>query len=126
MLDFISSIFKPLTETIDNVHTSDEERMKLQNELAQIQNTTEEKVAELQAKLIEASSKVAVAETKSDSVFTRTYRPAIITGMFILICLNSFGILSNPIPDIFHSVFGAAFGVVGLGRTFEKIKRIGK
>ena len=133
IFSFITDIFKPASDIIDELHTSDEEKMKLQNEMAKIQAGTQEQgmklegqIAQLQAKLAEEAAKVAVAESKSDSVFTRTYRPAILSGMFILIALNSFGILTHPVPDIFISVFGAAFGVVGLGRTAEKITRYRK
>lgn len=131
--EFVSGIFSPAADLIDEVHTSDEERMKLRNALAEIEHETQQKmieyettVAELQAKLMETSSKVAIAESKSDSAFTRLYRPLIITGMFILFCLNSFGILTVALPDMFIQVFGAAFGVLTVGRSVEKIKRIGK
>ena len=33
VLDFLSGIVKPITDLIDNLSTSDEERGKLQNEL---------------------------------------------------------------------------------------------
>lgn len=133
IFDWIASIFQPVATLVDEVHTSDEERGKLRNELAKIEQATQKqvleyhaKIAELQQKLAEEASKVAVAESKSDSAFTRMYRPIILTGMFILITLNSFGLLTHPIPDIFLSVFGAAFGVVGLGRTAEKITKFRK
>ena len=133
IFDFIKGILSPVTTIIDELHVSDEERLKLTNELAKIQAEVtqsqlklEETVAKLQAKLAESASNVAIAESKSDSTFTKTYRPAIITGMFIMISLNAFGILAIPLPDIFISVFGASFGVVALGRTAEKVQRIKK
>lgn len=130
LLSWISDIFKPAADLIDNVHTSEEEKLSLRKEFEKIQATTTKQLVELdmkamdlQAKLSESSASIAIAESQSDSWFTRTYRPAILTGMFILICLNSFGLLKNPIPPIFLSVFGAAFGVVGVGRTVEKVGR---
>ncbi len=128
--DFVAGIFKPAADLIDNVHTSDEERLQLRNEFEKIQASTmkqmvelDKKAMDLQAKLTESAAKVAVAESQSDSWFTRTYRPAILTGMFILIALDSFGVLTNSVPPIFTTVFGAAFGVVGVGRTVEKYGR---
>lgn len=133
IFSFISEIISPVSNIIDELHVSEEEKLKLRNELANIQAEVtksqyqlEERIAELQAKLAESASNVAIAESKSDSIFTKTYRPAIITCMFIMISLNSFGILAIPLPDIFISVFGASFGVVALGRSVEKVQRIKK
>ena len=133
ILSFISSIFKPAVELVDNVSTTDEERLQLRNELASIQKEVsiksmalEGKVIELQAKLSESAAKVAVAETQSESWFTRTYRPAIVVGMFLLISANAFGWLPNQLPDIFVTIFGSVFGVVGIGRSVEKIRRVSR
>lgn len=124
ILSFIGDIFKPASDLVDNLNTSDEERLILRNQLAEIQASLNEKMIELEKAKIDALSKIQIAEVSSDSAFTRTYRPAIITGMFILISLNSFGVLTTPLPDVFLTVFGASFGVVGIGRSLEKIKRI--
>lgn len=133
---FVGGLFgkdSTLSETIDNITTTDEERLQLRNELARIESVVEGKLIgleetrlNLQGKLAEAVSKQAAAEALSDSWFTRTYRPAIICGMFGLICASSFGILTHTVPDIFYSAFGATFGIIGTGRTFEKYIKIKK
>ena len=121
ILSFIADIFSPAADLIDEVVTSDEERMALENELANIKAKVSSEMLELQGKVLEASSKVAVAESQSDSWFTRTYRPMIITGMFILLSANAFGYLEHQLPDLFVQIFGACFGVVGAGRSVEKV-----
>ena len=126
ILSFISDIFKPAADLIDDCVTSDEERMKLRNELAKMQSDIQHKMLDLEKAALEASSKVAVAEAKSDSWFTRTYRPAIITAMFVMFCLNAFGLLTVELPDIFIQVFGVAFGVTSAGRSIEKFKSLTK
>lgn len=133
VLSFISSVFKPVTDLVDELHYSGEEkgnienkRAELKNELAKIQSDVMTKMLSLEEKVLESSSKVAIAETKSDSWFTRVYRPAIVSGMFILICCNYIGILPVQLPDIFVTIFGSTFGVVSVGRSVEKIKNLGK
>lgn len=133
ILDWISGLFEPVAKVVDNVHTSEEEKLELRNALAEIESKVtikkvelDKEVAHLTAKLAESASKVAVAESQSDNLFTKTYRPAIVTGMFIMISLNSFGLLQIPLPDIFIQVFGASFGIVAIGRDVYKTKRIGK
>lgn len=121
VLDFISGIFKPLSDTVDELHTSDEERGKLKNALTSLQNTVILKQMELQSKLSEMAAKVATAEATSDNLFTKTYRPGLLCGMFVLICLDSFGYTNKPVPDVFYQAFGMAFGVVGSLRSVEKV-----
>jgi hypothetical protein len=126
MLSFLSNILSPVSDIIDNVSTTDEERMTLRNELAKIESKLESEAMKLEAKAMEATSRMAVAESKSDSWFTRTYRPAIISGMFVMICLNAFGVIVVPLPDVFTTVFGAAFGITSAGRSVEKYRRLRK
>jgi len=121
VLEIIAGLFKPAVDLVDDIITSDEERLILRNKLAAIQKDVAVQMMDLQGQVLSASSKVAIAETKSDSWYTRIYRPAIITGMFFLMCANAFGWLTVPLPDMFIAIFGSAFGVVGISRGVEKV-----
>ena len=121
VLGFIGSIFDPITKTVNNISDNSVEKQEIEKEVEQIRaNVTEkmleydEKVVELQGQLLESNAKVQVAESQSKSAFVRLYRPVIISCMFLLIALNSFGVLSRPMPDLFIQVFGAAFGVISV------------
>ena len=120
LLSFIGDIFKPAADLVDNIHTSEEEKLKLRNILAQIEADVTLKHMELQAKLTEATANVAVAEASSESWFTRNYRPFIITSMFVMIMLESFGVLETELPEIFWQIFAAAFGVMSVGPSILK------
>lgn len=127
ILSMVAGLFTPAANAIDKLVTSDAERLTLRNELAKIEAQVTTKVMELdaeiiksQAKLAEAAAQVAVAEAKSESAFVRLYKPVIISAMFGLIALNSFGFLKEPLPDIFVQVFGAAFGIVSLSPLASK------
>ena len=120
LLSFIGDIFKPAADLVDNIHTSEEEKLKLRNILAQIEADVTLKHMELQAKLTEATANVAVAEASSESWFTRNYRPFIITSMFVMIMLESFGVLETELPEIFWNIFAAAFGVMSVGPSILK------
>lgn len=128
ILNFIKDLFTPAAKAIDELVTSDEERMKLQVELEKVRASVAERMLEydkqvldLQSKLLETASNVHIAESKSESAFTRLYRPIIITCMFLLITLNSFGLLKVQLPELFIQVFGAAFGVLTLAPTATKM-----
>lgn len=121
--DFVSNIFKPAKELISEAIVDKDLRNQLNTKLAEGEQLIMNKMLEYETKALEESSKVAVAELASDSTFTKLYRPIIISGMFVLLCLDSFGVLTHPLPPLFIQIFGATFGVVSAGRSFEKILR---
>lgn len=130
ILSWIGDLFTPAATALDKLITSDAERLELRNALEKIRSDLtikmleyDTKVLELEGKLIEQTSQVAIAETKSESAFTRMYRPIIITAMFVMIALNGFGYLKNPLPEIFIQVFGAAFGVLTLAPSITKMSQ---
>jgi hypothetical protein len=119
ILGFIGGLFGPITSTVQKLDSNKVLMAQINKELAQIQaRVTEkmleydEKVVELQGKLLESNAKIQVAESQSQSAFVRLYRPVIISSMFLMIALNSFGVLTNPLPELFIQVFGTAFGVI--------------
>lgn len=136
LLDFIAGIFKPAVDIVDKVHTSEAEKLELRNALAKIEADMSEKYMELQgqyleaqSKLSESAAKIAVAEASSESWLTRNYRPIIITSMFAMIMLESFGLLKTELPEIFWQIFAAAFGVMSvapaaLGKAADMVKSV--
>lgn len=118
ILDFISSIFKPLCDTIDNVSTTDEERLKLRNELAQIQSNVQTKLIELEQAKLNAAQKVIVAETNSDSTIVKTWRPITTVLLVSLVILGAFKVIDTP-PEIYKLLEGFLY-IYGAGRSAEK------
>lgn len=128
ILATIAGLFTPAVNAVDEIVTSDEERLKLKVELEKVKAEVtikmlefDSKVIELQGKLMEQTANVAIAETKSESAFSRLYRPIIISCMFLLIALNSFGLLKVQLPELFIQVFGASFGVLTLAPSATKM-----
>ena len=60
---FVSNIIKPVTDMVDKLHTSDDEKLTLRNELAKIENTFNLKVMEYETKLLEARSSIINSNT---------------------------------------------------------------
>lgn len=127
LFDFIGGIFKPASDIVDRLATTEKDKLELRNALAKINAdvTTklaeyEMKVIELQAQVIQAASNTAVAEAKSESWFVRNYKPMIITSMFLMIVSESFGLLKTELPEIFWQIFAGAFGVLTAGPSITK------
>jgi hypothetical protein len=114
MLDFISNIFKPAADLVDELHVSDEERLKLRNELARIQ-------ADMQAKSVELMT----AEAKSDHFIVAAWRPLIALLLFSLILADGYGLANAPdqvynLAEIFLSVYGGSRGLEKVARIMKK------
>jgi hypothetical protein len=116
---FISGIFSPAAKLVDEIHTSDEEKMKLRNELARIQESAMSKMMELEKTAMEAQSKVQVAEANSSYWLTANWRPLTSVTIVVLIVLGSFGFVQvgKEIYDLAEIFLGAYAG----GRSVEKL-----
>ena len=82
IFNWLGSIFAPAADLVDELHYSGEEKgthevkiSELKNELAQIEAKVATKTLELQSQLIDANSKVAIAEQKHGNLLSKSWRP---------------------------------------------------
>lgn len=111
IFDFIGDIFSPATKLIDDLHTSDEEKLKLRNELSKIK-----------MKMHEKSVSLMTAEANSDHWIVAAVRPICTLILFTLILLGAFGWIKTP-TEVYH-LAEIYMGVYAGGRSAEKIGRI--
>ena len=119
ILDFIVSIFKPVGDVVDAVHTSDEERLTIKAQLLAVQAAILERTIEYETKLAEAQSKVLIAETQSESWLTRSWRP-ITMMVFTGLVAASVLIPTFTLPDQIWPLLTVGIGGYVGGRTLEK------
>lgn len=110
MFSWIADLFKPAANLIDNLHTSDEEKLELQNKLLEIQGKIHGQVTDLMK-----------AEVSSDNWLVAGWRPFTIVCLIIAVLLDGhFGIQLNEkvygLLEVFLSVYAG-------GRSLEKITR---
>ena len=119
LFSWIGEIFSPAAKLVDDLNTSEEEKLTLRNELAQIQSRANEKLIELEQAKTEALSRVQEAEAKSSNLLQSSWRPVCSLSIVAIIILGSFGKVSVG-PEIYElaQVF---LGTYGVGRSFEKI-----
>lgn len=127
VLDFISGIFKPATELIDELHTSEEEKLKLRNSLVKLQNEVTMKQLELLGKqmdvereLLDVRSKAIIAEAAGSSWLQRNWRPMTMVVFVVLIVLGVFDYLPSELPKEFMSLVKIGLGGYVIGRSVEK------
>lgn len=134
IFDFIGGLIKPAFDLIDNLSTSDEERLVLKNKLMEIQNKANEKLLEYESKVVEAKSNVVVAELKQDDKYTKRARPTVLYSGIAILLINHvvlpwyayFSGMQIPqinLPDMFWMAWGGIASVYAFGRTKEKLNK---
>ena len=113
ILDFIGNIFKPAVDLVDEIHVSDEERMKLRNELAKIQ-----------AQMHAESAKLMTAEVKSEHFMVAFWRPMCVLMLIGLIVADAYGWAKAPIQ--IYDLANLFLATYAGGRSLEKITKVVK
>lgn len=125
IFDFIAGIFKPAAELVDNLHTSDEEKLALKAQLLQIQTGVISQSIELEKTALEAKASIITAEAKSDGWLTRSWRPITMLALVAAVLAYWFGFAGVGVPvEIIERMFSLVqIGVGGYiaSRGAEKI-----
>jgi len=120
-LDFIGGIFKPAAQLVDDLHTSEEEKLTLKKELLKLENDITLKAMELERQLVESNSKNIQAEASGHSWLQRNWRPITMLTFLVLVVFDSFGLLKTPLADEAWVLLQIGLGGYVAGRSIEKI-----
>lgn len=129
IMNFVSGVFEPAADLIDNVHTSEEEKLKLKNMLVELQNEVTKKQIDLvskqmdlEQKLLDAQSSIVQGEAKSSSWITTSWRPITMLTFLVLVVLNSLGFitLEEKFAHEFMVLVQIGLGGYVVGRSAEK------
>ena len=81
----IGGIFKPLTDMVDNVHTSDEVRLNAKATLTAVQAEVAKKWFDMEMKLMDLQAKIINSEMQPGNWLSRSWRPMVMLGCFGMI-----------------------------------------
>lgn len=118
MLGWIKDLFEPAGKLVDDLHTSDEERMKLRNELAKIQMKANEQFITLAKAELEARSEMVKAEASSSHWLQANWRPISSVALLLTVVLDAWGLIDAP--EALYTLATAFLGLYGAGRSIEK------
>ena len=118
--DFMTGLMQPVTDLIDAVQTSDEERLQLKAQIMRIQTEAMSKLQDYEMALLKAKSNIIVAEAKGDSWLQRSWRPLGMVTLLALVVLDSLGILPNRLSTEAWTMIQIGFGGYVVGRSAEK------
>ena len=117
-LSFLSGLIKPVTELVDNLHTSDEERLEAKGVLLELQTGLMSQTLAYEQKLAESQASIIVAEATANSWLTRTWRPiTMLTFVFLVVYSQFTG--TEISPDMWTVIKIGLGGYLG-GRSVEK------
>ncbi len=121
VFSFISNIFEPAAKLVDELHTSDEEKLKMQSEIKKVENELLGKVIEYERQLLESKTKIITAEATGQSWLQRNWRPITMLTFLVLVVCDGFGWLASPLAPEAWTLLQLGLGGYVAGRSAEKI-----
>lgn len=121
ILDFITGdVIKAVGGVIDNLFTTDEERIRAKNEVFKILKEKELQLQEMQKDII-------VAEARGNWL-QRSWRPIVMLGFAFIVMYNkfiapAFGLPNAELENEFWNLLQLGVGGYVIGRTVEKIAK---
>lgn len=123
IIELIGGIFKPAAELVDELHTSDEERLKHKERLLEVQAIAMQTVFQYEADTLKARAEIVNSEAQSDHWIVASWRPIVMLALTALVIIDSFGWLSNPLSGEAWLLLQIGLGGYVVGRSGEKIAR---
>jgi hypothetical protein len=117
-LAFLSGLIKPVSDLVDNLHTSDEERLEAKSVLLELQTGLMSQTLAYEQKLAESQASIIVAEATSSSWLTTTWRPITMLVFVALVVRSELTGATIP-PDLWFTIKLGLGGYLG-GRSVEK------
>lgn len=125
LLSLVGGIFKPAAKLIDDLHTSEEERLEIKRVLFSAQAELSAKAMEYEKAILEAKASIIMAEAQGDSWLQRNWRPLMMVWFGVLLGMYWFGFTpENMSEETIDNLFGLLqLGIGGyiVGRSAEKI-----
>lgn len=119
--NLLAGLVSPVTKLIDDLHTSDEERLAIKSELFKMQSTLASQVLTYEAQIVEAKSNIIVAEAQGQSWLQRNWRPITMLTFLVLVVADVFGVTAFRLSDEAWVLLQLGLGGYVVGRSAEKI-----
>lgn len=118
---FLGNVMGPVTKLVDELHTSEEERLAIKAKLFEMQTSITSKTLDYEARLVEAQSKVITAEAQGASWMQRNWRPITMLSFLGLVIADTFGWTEFRLAQEAWTLLQIGLGGYVVGRSAEKI-----
>ncbi len=117
----VTGLFQPVADLVDNLHTSEEERLTIKAKVFELQTQTATEIMAYERQLLESQSKVIMAEAQGQSWLQRNWRPITMLTFLLLVVCDAFGLLAFRLADDAWTLLQIGLGGYVVGRSVEKI-----
>jgi hypothetical protein len=127
LLSAIPEAIKGVFGLIDDLHTSDEEKLTLKQQMFALQAQLMSHAMDFEARQIEARAKIVEAEAKSEGFLTRSWRPIVMLTFCGLVVARWFGLSANiplEIEQQLWMLLQIGIGGYVAGRSAEKVAEV--
>ena len=121
LIELIAGIFEPAVKLIDELHTSEEERLEIKQKMFAAQMQAAMKAQEYELQLLKSQSDIIKAEANGASWIQRSWRPVTMLTFLVLVVLDSFGWLPSPLAKEAWTLLQIGLGGYVVGRSVEKV-----
>jgi hypothetical protein len=119
--DLIANIFKPAANLVDELHTSDEERLTAKSKMLEVQAAAMQQVFDYETQALTARANIVNSEASSGNLLASSWRPLTMLTFLVLAVGDSLGLLATPLRDEAWMLLQLGLGGYVVGRSGEKI-----
>lgn len=121
--DLIANIFKPAANLVDDLHTSDEERLNAKTKMLEVQAVAMQQVFDYETQALTARANIVNSEASSENWIASSWRPITMLTFMVLAVGDSLGLLASPLRDEAWMLLQLGLGGYVVGRSGEKIAK---
>ncbi len=124
VVDMVQGIFKPAAKLVDELHTSEEERMDNKLRMLELQAAAVDRATEYHQTLFESQAKIVNSEASSSNLLTSSWRPIVMLTFTGLVVARYLGFEApNMTPEDHENLWTLiqlGLGGYVMGRSVEK------
>lgn len=119
--DKILDILGPVRDIVDELHTSEEEKMQIKARVFDVQTQFASQMLSYEAELMKAKADVIKSEAQGSSWIQRSWRPITMLTFLALVVLDAFNLLAFRLAEQAWDLLQIGLGGYVVGRSAEKI-----
>ena len=117
----VAGIFRPAAKLIDELHTSEDERLQAKAALIEAEAAAVSKAIDYERGILEAQAMVIATEAGSDHWLAAVWRPVTMLTFLTLVVGDTLGILPNDLNESAWTLLQIGLGGYVAGRSVEKV-----
>jgi hypothetical protein len=123
LIQLVSSIFKPAVELVDELHTSEHERLQEKARILDAQVVAIDAVLQYESEALKARADIVKAEATSEHILAAIWRPITMLCFCGLAVGDALGVLPNPLAEEAWTLLQIGIGGYVVARSGEKIAK---